>query len=133
MQYATFVKTVNTINEVFSALHEIGHAVDYKNSSLFLPDFTTISRDDNLKRIYSEEKDNFNKAYPNAQREHLDYFIDQKEHYSGKWGGLQELVAETNALKDSYTTEESLAVRVQYLQQHFPKSIAYINNMLEKQ
>ena len=40
---------------------------------------------------------------------------------------------ETNALKDSYTTEESLAVRVQYLQQHFPKSIAYINNMLEKQ
>lgn len=126
-------KTVNTINEVFSALHEIGHAVDYKNSSLFLPDFTTISRDDDLKRIYTEEKDNFNKAYPNAQREHLDYFIDQKEHYSGKWGGLQELVAETNALKDSYTTEESLAVRVQYLQQYFPKSIAYINNMLEKQ
>lgn len=126
-------KTVNTINEVFSTLHEIGHAVDYKKSSLFLPDFTTISRDDDLRRIYSEEKDNFDKAYPNVQREHIDYFIDQKEHYSGKWGGLQELVAETNALRDSYTTEESLGVRVQYLQQHFPKSIAYINSMLEKQ
>ncbi len=124
-------KTVNTVNEVFSVLHEIGHAVDYRKSGLFLPDFTTISRDDELKRIYTEEKDNFEKAYPNAQREHLDYFIDQKEHYSGKWGGLQELVAETNALRDSYTTEDGLAVRVQYLQQHYPRTIAYINDRLE--
>lgn len=124
-------KTVNTVNEVFSVLHEIGHAIDYRKSGLFLPDFTTISRDDELRRIYTEEKDNFEKAYPNAQREHLDYFIDQKEHYSGKWGGLQELVAETNALRDSYTTEDGLAIRVQYLQQHYPRTIAYINDRLE--
>ena len=90
-----------------------------------------INNDSDLRKIYTEEKDNFDKAYPNAQREHLDYFINQKNHYSGKWGGLEELVAETNALRDSYTTGDGLAVRVQYLQQHYPRTIAYINDKLE--
>lgn len=44
---------------------------------------------------------------------------------------MEELVAETNALRDSYTTEDGLAVRVQYLQQHYPRTIAYINDKLE--
>ena len=37
-----------------------------------------INNDSDLRKIYTEEKDNFDKAYPNAQREHLDYFINQK-------------------------------------------------------
>ena len=90
-----------------------------------------INNDSDLRKIYTEEKDNFDKAYPNAQREHLDYFINQKNHYSGKWGGLEELVAETNAFRDSYTTEDGLAVRVQYLQQYYPRTIAYIKDKLE--
>lgn len=124
-------KRINTINEVFSVLHETGHAIDFRHSSFFMPNITAISNDSDLRKIYTEEKDNFDKAYPNAQREHLDYFINQKNHYSGKWGGLEELVAETNALRDSYTTEDGLAVRVQYLQQHYPRTIAYINDKLE--
>ena len=69
--------------------------------------------------------------YPDAQRNHIAYFIKQANHYDGKWGGLSEVIAETNALRDSYTTEMSLAPRVQYLQQHYPRTIAYINGRLE--
>lgn len=69
---------------------------------------------------------------PFAQREHIEYFINQTSHYTDKkWGGLEEVVAETNALRDSYTTENDLAPRVQYLQQYYPKTIAYINDKLE--
>lgn len=124
-------KQIDTINDTFSLLHESGHAVDYRKSNIIFNNVKTISNNDDLRKIYTEEKENFNKAFPDAQREHVEYFINQNSHYGGKWGGLQEVIAETNALRDSYTTEDSLAPRVQYLQQYYPKTIAFINNELE--
>ena len=126
------IKHIDTINETFSVLHEAGHAIDYRKANIILPKIKSISTDSKLRKIYTEEKDAFNKAYPNAQREHIEYFINQTSHYTDKkWGGLEEVVAETNALRDSYTTENDLAPRVQYLQQYYPKTIAYINDKLE--
>ena len=83
-----------------------------------------------MQDIYNEERNAFNKAYPNAQREHIGYFIQQKGHYGGKLGGLSEVVAEANALRDSYTTEYDLGPRAEYLQQYYPKTIAYLNTKL---
>ena len=122
--------------ECLSAVYVTNDSLPYIKIDLNVSDLSPIKSllaeaDFSNVKIYTEEKDNFDKAYPNAQREHLDYFINQKNHYSGKWGGLEELVAETNALRDSYTTEDYLAPRVQYLQQFYPRTIAYINDKLE--
>ena len=83
-----------------------------------------------MQAVYNEEREAFNKAYPNAQRDHIGYFIQQKGHYGGKLGGLSEVVAEANALRDSYTTEYDLGPRAEYLQQYYPKTIAYLNTRL---
>lgn len=130
MMYPT-KKQIDTINDVFSVLHETGHAIDYRRSNMMMGNVADIGSDYNLRRIYTQERETFDSAYPNAQREHVSYFIKQANHYDGKWGGLSEVIAETNALRDSYTTEMSLAPRVQYLQQHYPRTIAYINDRLE--
>lgn len=130
MMYPT-KKQIDTINDVFSVLHETGHAIDYRNSNKLMGNVADIGNDYNLRRIYTQERETFDSAYPNAQRNHVGYFIKQENHYDGKWGGLSEVIAETNALRNSYTTEMSLAPRVQYLQQHYPRTIAYINERLE--
>jgi len=122
-------KQIDTIDDLFSVLHEGGHAIDFRKSKSYM-EVQSLTTDKELQKIYSEEKDAYNKAFPNPQRDHVGYFIQIKDHYAGKWGGLGEVVAESNALRDSYTTEEILAPRVQYLQQYYPKTIAYLNTKL---
>ena len=43
---------------------------------------------------------------------------------------MSEVIAEANALRDSYTTEYDLGPRAEYLQQYYPKTIAYLNTRL---
>lgn len=122
-------KQIDTINEVYSVLHEAGHGVDFRKSTPYR-EYAVITADKELLKIYNEEREAFNKEYPNAQRDHVGYFIQQKGHYGGKLGGLSEVVAEANALRDSYTTEFDLGPRAEYLQQYYPKTIAYLNTKL---
>ena len=122
--YMPALKRIKTINETFTILHETGHAIDFRNSSPFKRN-ASINNDKDLQKIFNKEKKAFNNAYPDAQRNHIDYFL------RGKQGNLVEVVAETNALRDSYTQEMDLAKRNQYLQQFFPRTIAYINDKLE--
>lgn len=122
-------KQIDTINEVYSVLHEAGHGVDFRKSTPYR-EYAAITADKGLQDVYNEERLAFNKAYPNAQRDHIGYFIQQKGHYGGKLGGLSEVVAEANALRDSYTTEYDLGPRAEYLQQYYPKTIAYLNTKL---
>lgn len=123
-------KEIDTIDDLFSVLHEGGHAIDFKKSTPY-KEYAQLSHDKEVQETYLKEKEAFNKAYPNAQREHVGYFTQVKDHYAGKWGGLGEVIAECNALRDSYTTEGILAPRVQYLQQYFPRTMACLNNKLE--
>ena len=46
--------------------------------------------------------------------------------------GLSETVAETNAILNSPNSQITLSFRTQYLQQYFPKTIAYISKMLDE-
>lgn len=120
-------KRINTKlgnDATFTLLHETGHAIDYRNSKSY-KQLATINNDKDLQKIFNKEKKLFNKSYPNAQREHIGYFIN------GKDGNLAEVVAETNALRNSYTKDKSIAKRNQYLQQFFPSTIAYVNDKLE--
>ena len=84
-------------------------------------------------RIYNEEKKNFIKAFPETQRDHIDYFINVVSHYGGEKGGLQETIAESNALLTTPKTMDILAIRSQYLQQYFPKTIAYLSEALSNE
>ncbi len=72
----------------------------------------------------------FNKEFPKAQREHVDYFINTLAHYGGPDGGLKETTAESNAIHSTPKTHELLTMRTQYLQQYFPRTMVKLNELL---
>lgn len=126
-------KSIRTGDNLMSFLHELGHARDrevknpktYRESKLF-------TGNPDIQKTYLKERENFNKTHSELERETIDYFTQALGHYSGKWGGLSEIVAETNAITNAYTDKdvESIGARAQYLQQHFPKTIAKINDAM---
>ena len=117
-------------------LHELGHAIDSgKRPSSLDRDFKLeikdqLCDDKDFQKIYKEEKKGFLKEYPEAQRNHIDYFIANEAVEGEKDRGRKETIAETNAILNTYTTNYALAMRTQYLQQHFPKTIAYLSEKL---
>lgn len=118
-------KEIDVVDDLYSVLHELGHAKDFKYGD------HDITADKEVQKVYNQERKAFNKAFPNAQRDYINYFIDITEHYSGEDGGLEETVAESNALLNSYNGELDIAARAQYLQQYFPKTIATLANRLQ--
>ena len=93
----------------------------------------TIFTNTKLEKTFEEEKANFNKAFPDAQRDHIDYFVNTLNHYGGAYGGLRETIAESNAILNTPKTMDMLAIRSQYLQQYFPKTIAHLSTLLNKE
>ena len=69
-------------------------------------------------------------SFPQAQRTHIDYFINTENHTGGENGAIGETIAETNALINSPKTVEALEYRSQYLQQYFPRTIAAVAQYL---
>ena len=131
-------RTITTGSDRFLLLHELGHAVDMKdvdgnsNDSYTNTFYKSITADKDVNKTFEEEKANFFKKYPDAQREYIDYFMNTLNHYNGETGGLQETIAETNALLSEGKSYEPLAIRSQYLQQNFPKTIAVLETKLNK-
>lgn len=126
-------RTIHTGDDLFVILHELGHAVDMKDVDMNNLENTiqnAIFEDEKFNKIYAKEKDAFNKAFPDAQRNHIAYFINHETHYNGEIGGRKETIAESNALLTTAKTHEVLAMRSQYLQQHFPETIAYLHGKL---
>ncbi len=119
-------KEIDIVDDLYSVLHELGHAKDNKDG------MNGITNRKDVQEVYDKEKAAFNKVFPNAQRDYINYFIDVEEHYSGARGGLEETVAESNALLNSYNSELDIAARAQYLQQYFPKTIAKLATILHK-
>lgn len=83
-----------------------------------------------IQKAYSEEKALFEAFFGNNHKEILDYFINTKTHYAGKWGGLAELIAETKAILGSPVSKKELSYRSHYLQEYFQKTIALIAKRL---
>ncbi|MBR2525734.1 hypothetical protein IKE67_04645 [bacterium] len=122
-------------DDLFIILHELGHAVDKKDVNLknrYLSKGKAIFEDKQFNEIYEKEKEAFNKQYPDAQRNHISYFIDHETHYNGEEGGRRETIAESNALLTTARSHEVLAMRSQYLQQNFPETIAYLDKKLNE-
>ena len=132
-------KSIHSGDQLFVVLHELGHARDMRdldvssNSAYYRTLGKTIFTDSKLEKTFEEEKSNFNKAFPDAQRDHIDYFVNTLNHYGGEYGGLRETIAEGNALLTTPKTMELLAIRSQYLQQYFPRTIAHLSTLVSQE
>lgn len=130
-------RSISTGADEFLFLHELGHARDYRDVDDDLKNFEesmkkSLTMDKDVNKAFEEEKQAFFKAYPDTQREHMDYFMNTLNHYGGETGGLSETIAETNAILSEGKSYEPLAIRSQYLQQNFPRTIAVLETKLSK-
>ena len=127
--YAATTRTIKSGDNLFTVLHEAGHAKDYANVNV--KDKATLVNSifskPEVNKVFEEEKAAFNKAFPLAQRYHISYFIKNSEHKDG----LQEAIAETNALLNTRNTEDLFTIRSNYLQQYFPKTIVLLAQIMD--
>ena len=128
--YGATNKRIKTGDNLFVMLHELGHAKDY--DKVDTKDVETLKQsifsNKKLNEVFEQEKSRFNDAFPSAQREHINYFIKTSEEKDG----LQEAIAESNALLNTYNNEDLFSIRSQYLQQYFPRTIAELSTILDK-
>ncbi|MBQ2644447.1 hypothetical protein IJG14_02590 [bacterium] len=127
--YSAVSRTIKSGDNLFVVLHEAGHAKDYANVDVKQKEtlVNSIFSNPEVNKIFEEEKAAFNKAFPLAQRDHISYFIKTSEHKDG----LQEAIAETNALLNTKNTEELFSIRSNYLQQYFPRTIALLAKIMD--
>ena len=132
-------KEIHSGENLFVILHELGHARDYRDvdssSDEAYADTVdmAIQEDPEIQKVYNKERKAFNKAFPDTQRDHIDYFINKVTHYGGELGGLGETIAESNALLTTPKTHELLGIRSQYLQHYFPETIAKLSQKLSEE
>jgi len=128
-------KDVSIMDNLFIFLHELGHAKDAQMQKTYreklLGENKMFTHNKDIQETYLKERETFNKYHSEVERDHVSYFTQAKGHYGGKWGGLAEVVAETNAITNTIADGKiSLGVRAQYLQQHFPETIAKIHDAM---
>ena len=129
-------KNINIGDDLFVFLHELGHAKDAQNQKGFfnklVGDGRIFTNDKDIQKTFFKERETFNKYHSDDEREHVSYFTQAKGHYQGQLGGLAEVVAETNAVTNTFTDGKvsCLGPRAQYLQQHFPETIAKIRDAM---
>ncbi len=129
-------KDINTCDNEYIFLHELGHAKDMKNydTTTFktkdATENTLISAQKEVLDTYKAEKELFNKNFSNTQREHIDYFMQSLGHSSGTNGALKEALAEINAILNTFNTVDRYSLRSEYLQRYFPRTIAKLAEKL---
>ncbi|MBR1775459.1 FHA domain-containing protein [bacterium] len=105
---------------IFTLLHELGH---------FKAHSQNILTNDKLWKIFQEECNYFLKNCNVKETLQMSYFT---ENMFGDIEGLNEIVAETNALLHSNNTDPIIEMRGQLLQQYFPKTFAKIAELLRE-
>lgn len=132
---------LNVGTDPFVFLHELGHATDVGGKPIKVKKdeetgkykaamIGSIRDDENFKKVYAEERQNFLKEFPTSERDHINYFIADEAIKGRPDQGKKETIAETNAILNTYQSVDLLGSRTQYLQQHFPRTIAYLSEKL---
>ena len=111
-------------NKVLSVfLHEYGH---YLDSEIDSENNNAISGDSELNAIFEEEFNAFIATSDGRQQAYISYFTEYD-----KVRAAQERVAEGNMLLNTIPNKQ-FAIRSQYYQQNFPRTIAKIQELLNK-
>lgn len=132
---------LNVGTDPFVFLHELGHATDVGGKPIKVKKdeetgkykatmIGSIRDDEKFKKVYAEERQNFLKEFPTNERNHINYFIADEAIKGRPDQGKKETIAETNAILNTYQSVDLLGSRTQYLQQHFPRTIAYLSEKL---
>ena len=132
---------LNVGADSFVFLHELGHATDIGGKlvteklnkktnkyEMYVED--AFRNDKKFQKVYEEERQNFLKEFPTNERNHINYFIADEAIKGRPDQGRKETIAETNAILNTYQSTDLLGSRTQYLQQHFPRTIAYLSEKL---
>ena len=132
---------LNVGADPFVFLHELGHATDVGGKlvteklnkktnkyEMYVED--AFRNDKKFQKVYAEERQNFLKEFPTSERDHINYFIADEAIKGRPDQGKKETIAETNAILNTYQSVDLLGSRTQYLQQHFPRTIAYLSEKL---
>lgn len=98
--------------------HELGHAKFH---------ILDLVNDKKLMEIYNAEKMAYTAKYPESRVESIAYFLEGNN--DGK-RGLNEACAETNLVTDTIQTWEQLQDRTIFLEQDFPRTMAYIKEKM---
>ena len=134
--FSPIFKNLKAGNDLYAFLHELGHAKDAQtqktSKDLVNNENQMFTGNKDIQETYLKEREAFNKTHSDEEREHIRYFTQAKGHYQGEFGGLSEIVAETNAILNSRLEKQSecLGPRFQYVQQHFPETIAKIADLM---
>ncbi|HPT40852.1 MAG TPA: hypothetical protein PLG15_00530 [Candidatus Gastranaerophilaceae bacterium] len=116
--YSPTANVISCRDNLFSFGHELGHT---KVTS-------EILNDEKLLKIFSEEQLLFKNASTLLQQNHLNYFTETSDRTPKS--NLHELIAETNAILNTYQSNSCFGIRAHYLQQYFPKTIARICDLI---
>ena len=104
-------------------MHEYGH---YLDSEIDSENNNAISGDSELNAIFEEEFNAFIATSDGRQQAYISYFTEYD-----KVRAAQERVAEGNMLLNTIPNKQ-FAIRSQYYQQNFPRTIAKIQELLNK-
>ena len=108
--------------------HELGHGKHETPIGQYV-----IEAAPEIKKVYNEELEAFKKTATAEEQKFIAYFVDPTLHNGKVWldaGNMMETIAESNSLLNNYYHSPELAIRAQYLQQHFPKTIAAISKVM---
>ena len=101
-------------------LHEFGHE-KFNNLDL--------ANNKELKTIYEEEKELFTSSFPDETIKSVNYFLEVP--LAGPTRAINEVVAETNAILNTYQSWDKIQDRTILLQQYFPRTIAKVAELLK--
>lgn len=103
-------------------IHEYGHYLDSNESTGFCDE---ISTNEELLKIFNEEKQAFLKATTGQQQDYLNYFLDKTDDKRK----AQERVGEATMLLNTIPSKY-FATRACYFQENLPRTIAKINELI---
>ena len=101
-------------------LHEFGHE-KFNNLDL--------ANNKELKTIYEEEKELFTSSFPDETIKSVNYFLEVP--LAAPTRAINEVVAETNAILNTYQSWDKLQDRTILLQHYFPRTIAKVAELLK--
>ena len=118
---AGFILLGTSLKDNLSVLeHELGH----EKANYF-----DLYNNEEIKAIYEEEKELFTSSFPDEIIKQIDYFLEVPS--AKEIRPLDETIAETNALLNTYQSLSRIQDRTVLLQQYFPKTIAKIAEVMK--